>query len=129
MSDILRKPCASDIAAARRMHADGWTITQVTAILNGRGLRVSAAAVGRWVDPERAERHVTQSRELKRRRRREARLKALADAGLLAPAIAKVMTLDFPEHPMTSWQVRWALKTGRLPKCRRGSAMPESLHA
>lgn len=120
------------VATAQRMRDGGWTAAQIRDYLAQRGHDVTIGTVRRWADPEQARKHREDSRARSHRLRaaarggrmgregqsaefRDQRLRALRDAGLSMNAIAKVMTLDFPDTPLTERQVRTALTSDRPP--------------
>lgn len=61
-------PTATHVATARQMHPD-WTIAEITRYLNAHGVKVSRFAVARWVDSEKAERHLRYTRDWNRAKR------------------------------------------------------------
>lgn len=125
------------VVEARRLSAGGWSNAEI-----GRRLGVSQDTVGRWVDPERAERKRRQQQAGNRRQSarrganplgsREAapefkfgRVVALRDLGLSWEAIAKLMRHDFGDD-ISGRQLEYAATTGQYPRRRprRAGALP-----
>jgi hypothetical protein len=97
------------------------------------------ATIATWTNPKLADRLRAAGRERQRRLRsdgmqyrmpttrhadwRFGRMLALAEIeGLSCAAIAKVMTFDFPDTPVTENQVRYALERGVMPPPLRRNA-------
>lgn len=126
-----RRYTSREQVEAIRLREEGeWSVAEIARIMRRRGFDVSEGAVRMWVDPEHAERQRDRDRQYRRRQRaarsegrlrgnhstpemRAARVRALRVAGLSHSAIVKVMTLDFPEHPLTVDQVRYQLGEDR----------------
>lgn len=125
---------AQDIEQARTLYDGGWSPKQISGLFRRRGLRVHEDTIAEWVDPalaeRRRERQRQRMRELNARRTggrlgagpprsaefRRARIESLAAMGVPARSIAKVMSFDFPDTPVSEWHVRQALKTGQPPR-------------
>lgn len=124
---------AALMADAKRMYAAGWKPYTIWQLYRRRGHAVSANTVKEWCRPELA----AKRREAQRRRKnakaaeltdgrmptawlspewRLARMRALDRAGLSARAIARVMSFDFPDSPLTEHQVRNALANDVVPR-------------
>ncbi len=113
----------------------GWSYYGITQVLNRRGIPVRESAVRRWVDGRIAERERLANRERRRTsavsrkiaaggpwiradaspKYRMARLLALAEVGVRAGQIAKVIHLDFGDV-LTEHEVKRAVETGRPPR-------------
>lgn len=116
-------------AEAVRLREAGWTIPQIRDVLAARGIDPPPCrtTIMRWTTPGFAERRqakaTVRKRELYEPSYRPAgrksavwragRMRALFEAGLSPNAVAKVMTFDFPEHPVSGHQVRYALQRDR----------------
>lgn len=114
---------------ARELHAAGFPkkrIAKIVADEFGLPAPPTANTITAWVDPELAERWKDANRIRKRHRLRSAtlsvvqgaarsddwkleRMRALREGGLSYRAVAAVMSLDFPDDPVTEDQVRYAL--------------------
>ena len=124
------------VQEALRLHEGGWSARGIARILRQRGIVVSDSTIGTWVDPSILERRRAKARTRARRewaarcggrlasgpRRspefRLARMQSLQQLGLSIQAIATVMTFDFPDQPLTVWQVRRALERGTFDRTR-----------
>jgi len=131
---------SSTICRARELHAAGWGVADICRIIRTeRGVQPARSTVHYWVNDDFAERRRTETRVQKRKRIasttsgsmrsnhrtvefRIARMRALDQAGLSMESIAKVMALDFPDEPLTSHQVKGAVRHGRTPRTLRAAA-------
>lgn len=123
-------PHRSDkVAQARGLREGGWSTHKIAGFMG-----VAQSTVMRWTDDEHLERVTNIRRSLDRQRLaaasagrlrrsnatpefRQARMVSLRGLGLSHLAIARVMTFDFPEQPISEDQVASALgdkKRGRL---------------
>lgn len=111
----------------------GWTPTQMLLVLADEGFdRPSLTTIYLWLRPDYRERSrvANQRRSARRsassgsfhwpaRRSPEwklARMRVLKDAGLSCEAVATVMTLDFPDTPLTGNQVDGMFRLGTTPR-------------
>ena len=124
---------------ARELRAAGWTIRRIAQLVEDEtGHRPSVNTVWRWLDDRNAAKNGRRgySRAVRAGVATYAfpglarsddwlvgRIRALANVGVPAPSIAKVMRVDFPDRPMTATAIRAALATGQLP--RRWTPAPE----
>lgn len=122
------------VTQARQLAADEWTPTQITRLLNRRGIPVTRDTVTRWIDEKAHARRTRASADRLRRERaanrlegsepwlrsdagceyRMARLQVLVRAGLPAEHVARVLTLDFGV-PISGDVVRRVLDNGNPP--------------
>lgn len=116
------------IAEARQMHDAGWSCYRIAKIFRRRGVSISDTTVATWVDPVRAEYRRRLHRQSKARANaaksggrlgagpprspqfRAERMRSLRALGMSHSAISKVMTFDFPAHPVSEEQVRYMLR-------------------
>ena len=117
----------------------GWTLREIQRMLADEfGCDPpSPATIATWTNPKLADRLRAAGRERQRRLRRDGmqyrmpttrhadwrfgRMLALAEVeGLSCAAIARVMTFDFPDTPVTEHQVRYAIERGVVPRTLRG---------
>ncbi len=128
-----RRFSAALVAEANRLHDGGWSAYAIAALFRRRGTHVDERTVKAWVDPDTAARRREQTRQRMRRINAErtggrlgagpprspdfrfARIVSLRALGLSRAAVAKVMTFDFPDTPVTEAEVRYALEVGRPP--------------
>lgn len=127
------------VALATQLAAAGWRPSEIPAILSRElGIKPPArSTVHYWLNDGYAEKRRRSGRARKRKHVaahasgsmrsnhrtpefRLTRMRALRTAGLSHAAIAKVMTLDFPDAPLTRHQVAGALDDGRVPHTWRG---------
>lgn len=128
----------STVVEARRLHEAGWSIYAVAKLLRRRGISVDETTIAEWVDPKLAERRRDEQarrfRALSARRSRGRlgagpprsgefrleRMKSLRALGVSYSDIAKTMSFDFPDEPITEDKVRHALRTDTIPRAYRG---------
>lgn len=127
---------AATMLEAQRLAAAGWTSQGIVRVFARNGITVTERTVKRWVDPDfaakRRRSQVLREREKNAAARggrlagpprspefRQARIESLAKLGVSMAAIAKVMSFDFPNEPITVRVVEHALQTGRPPKVYR----------
>lgn len=112
----------ADIAEANRWRESGWSYGDIQGFLADAGVRVHRRTIQLWTNPEAAATHRRNDLAVKRRARaralrgrlaghrspefRATRVHSLRDTGMSCSAIAKAMTFDFPDHPLTEHQVR-----------------------
>lgn len=117
-----RRHSTQTMATAQRMHAAGWTPTQLVRYFAGQDLAVAESTVRRWVIPAEAEGQREHNRACGRARRargpaalsmvavmRHARLKQLRAGGLTFTALAIVARIDF-DLDFNSDQMRHLLR-------------------
>lgn len=118
----------------------GWSINEVRTQLAREGVDPppSANTIWCWTNVEmdaRQRAHKRRSGRLTRLRSanfrwpgvrgpewKVGRMQALRDGGLSCAAIASVMTIDFPDTPLTEHQVRGALTGGHMPRNLKATA-------
>lgn len=118
----------STMKLAQSMAAGGWSPTEIQRALrrDGKAVPTRTTIIG-WTTPDYAERQREKSRRKGHLRSVEqnggrlavgrrsdvfkaARIKALRIEGMSCSAIAKVMSFDFPDDPVTEHQVRYLLR-------------------
>lgn len=125
---------------ARELRDAGWSLRHITLLIRRElGLPVAQSTVCGWVDEEQARKQRLRSYNAHRRRWNAKvtgrlgsphltldfkliRLRALHEHGLSASSIARVMSFDFPDQPLTEHQVRYSLRTGSVPRSWRTAA-------
>jgi hypothetical protein len=136
-TDRRQRHSSATVAEAQRLHAAGWSVYGIAKLLRRRGTSVDETTIAEWVDPALAERR-RREQALRYRIRnarktggrlgagpprspefRLERIRSLDKAGVSAEAIAKVMTFDFPNEPITGHMVRHALRAGEPPRVYR----------
>jgi hypothetical protein len=116
---------------AIRMFAADFRINTIRRYLARNGVDVSWMTVKGWIDPQWYEQQLAVCRARSRRREmrnhtyawpgqrgpewKMGRIRALHEAGLYPVMIARVMTTDFPEQPITGAQVKRALQEDCVP--------------
>ena len=124
----LRKPTAADVARARELHAAGWDQAAIARMLNADGVRVTRHTIGRWVNPEMAERHKAISRAWKGRDRADGlraqhrsiehiakRVQRYAEEGASIASIGAVVRADYGLDLRPN-QIETLIREGRLPR-------------
>lgn len=126
------------VTRARQLRESGWTYQRIAELITDEfdlPTQLSATTAYRWCGmpawAERQEREAARKRAFRARRSsgrlgqprhcpefRLARAAALHEAGLSVADTARVMSFDFPSHPVSRSQVERALETGRWPKSR-----------
>ncbi len=129
-----RRYTVPTMVRAKQLREAGWSLDRIADLLECElGVRPHVDTIAIWTIPSRA-RSYEQSVKRADRRRRNAnatgrmpnaarfsadfqliRAKGLRAAGLSVEAVAKAMSFDFPESPVSKDQVRHALEDGRWP--------------
>ena len=135
-----RRYPASAVIRARELRDAGWSLRQITRLMRREfGVPVPQSTVACWVDDEQARKQRLRSYNAHRRRWNAKvtgrlgsphltldfkliRLRALHEHGLSPGSIARVMSFDFPDEPLTEHQVRYSLATGSVPRSWRTAA-------
>jgi hypothetical protein len=115
----------------RRLSEAGWGNAAIRRILADQGVDPipTLKTIRMWIDPDYADQVRAETRQRMRQTSpmtfrwpgprsvewRVRRIKVLADAGLTKEAIAKVMTHDFPDCPLSRAQIDGILRQGRIP--------------
>lgn len=125
---------------ANQLREAGWSLLQIQAILEREGVRPvpSQNTIWTWVTAKAHTRQNTQKRLADRARRiavsefrwpgvrspewKLARMRRLREAGMSCAAIATVMTIDFPDTPVTQSQVDYAVRLGGTPRSFKAAA-------
>lgn len=127
------------VARARQLRAVNWSISEIPRVLEREGHgHPSQFTVRLWVDPRR---HAASQAAVRRAHAhrsaaksdftfpsnrtpewRVGRIKALGGLGLSNEAIAKVMSFDFPDTPVTRHQVAGVFRAGSVPRSIKAAA-------
>ena len=116
-----------------------WTPTEARRLLQAEGHDApSLTTIYLWTRPDYRERHNRATRQRAARRTAEAssyrwpanrtvewrigRARALAELDLSMAAIAKVMSFDFPDTPISEHQVERMVRLGTTPRSMRAAA-------
>lgn len=132
MSGVRHK--ASAKARAIELRQAGWSLSEIRALLTREGVRPvpSPNTIWCWVNEKANARQNAHKRRADRARRlarsefrwpgvrstdwKLARMRRLKEAGMSCAAIAIVMSIDFPDTPLSQWQVDGALREGTMPR-------------
>jgi hypothetical protein len=129
----------TDKNRAVELREAGWSLERICDLIEQeRGHRPSKKTIWTWTYPAKAREQQLRSRARSRRRRaagatfrwpnprgpewKVGRMHVLRDGGLSCAAIASVMTIDFPDTPLTEHQVRGAMTEGRMPRNLKAAA-------
>lgn len=124
---------------ARDLHAGGWKPTAIRRLLGEAGHeQPSVYTIHQWTNPTYKERQLAQHRRRDAERTaaqsdfrwpnsrsttwRLRRMETLRGLGLSYVAVAKVMSHDFPDAPVTCHEVERALELQRPPQSWRVAA-------